>query len=290
MRMCIRALVLASVISLALAAGASAASQPSTTKQMPRVPCSVTAYGPSFTLSNGKQTMSYGGGVSCAGGIGQKTINVVPQVFNVVNGRPLWFNISLVGLYQGPTPINPLRVSGSTTSVASHVYRLLVYGQVMLPDGRSASATVCAGNCVGSPTLSIRPSSTYVSQLASTVKMQGVPCWIGHHELVFSVVNSSLVISYGGLTICAADIGQRSLTVCAQVVNPRITPGNLWFTIDGSCLSQGPSRVNLVELRTARTAYTGHAYRITVSATIKYPSSHGTISKSATIYSGLGNP
>ena len=82
---------------LALAGVASASSglpQPSTTRQLPGVPCSVTAYGLAFSGQGKNLSMNYAGGLSCSGGTGQKTIDVVPQVFNVVNGHQLWFSIT----------------------------------------------------------------------------------------------------------------------------------------------------------------------------------------------------
>ena len=233
---------------------------------------------------------------SCSGaarGCGKrsrKTINVVPQVQKITNnGKRLWFSISLAGLYQGPTPINPLRLSATRAAVSGHVYRLLVYGHVTMPDGRSAQTTACAGSgCAGSPPLSVRPTYTYVSQPTNTVRLKDVPCWVGYHELIFTLVNGSLVMNYGGHAICADEGGKRSLTLCAQVVN-RINGKNVWFTISGSCVSQTTTKSNLVELVTARTAYTGHGYRVMVSAIVS-PGAQGTPTRSATLYSPLGNP
>ena len=289
MRRTIRSLTLALVGSLALAATASAnTSVPNSpvTKSLPGVPCSVTA---TFTLSSSTRTMTYGGGVSCAGGVGAKTIDVVPQVYNVVNGKPLWFSISLVGLYQGPTPVNPLRLTGTTTYVPSHTYRLLVYGKVTMPDGRSSSATVCSA-CTGSPQLSIGASSTYNAQPPTAVQVNGVPCTLGQNGLVFTLVNGSYVMNYGAFSACGGiNTGKRSLTICAQVVN-RINGKDVWFTISGSCLSQGPAPPNPLGLRTARTAYLGHGYRVMASTTVQYPGQHGTLTGSATVYSAGAAP
>ena len=133
--------VLGCLGSLALAGVASASGglpQPSTTRQLPGVPCSVTAYGLAFSGQGKNLSMNYAGGLSCSGGTGQKTIDVVPQVFNVVNGHQLWFSIGAAGLYQGPTPASPLRVSGSASAVASHIYRLVVFARVTMPDGRTS--------------------------------------------------------------------------------------------------------------------------------------------------------
>jgi hypothetical protein len=232
--------------------------------------------------------MDYGGGVSCAGGVGAKTIDVIPQVYNVVNGKPLWFNVSLVGLYQGPTPINPMRLRGTTTYVASHTYRLLVYGRVTMPDGRSSSATVCSA-CTGSPQLSIAASSTYHAQPPTAKAVNGIPCSVGQSGLVFTLVNGSYVVNYGAFTGCDTDAGKRALTVCSQVVN-RIDGKDVWFTINGSCLAQEPASANPLSLHTARTAYLGHGYRIMASTTVQYPSRHGTVARSATVYSAGAAP
>jgi hypothetical protein len=45
------------------------------------------------------------------------------------------------GPLPGPTPINPLRLNGTTKYLPSHTNRLLVLGRVTIRDGRSSSAT-----------------------------------------------------------------------------------------------------------------------------------------------------
>ena len=288
MRTTIRSLTLAFVGSLVLAASASAntsAPKSPVTKSLPGLPCSVTA---TFRLSAGARTMTYGGGVSCAGRAGAKTVDVVPQVYNVVNGKPLWFNIGLVGLYQGPTPVNPVRLTGSTTYVPGHTYRLLVYGQVTMPDGRSSSATACSA-CTDSPQLSIGSSHTYDAQPPTATPVDGVPCSVHQNGLVFTLVNGSYVVNYGAVSGCAVEAGTRTVIVCAQVVN-RVNGKDVWFTISGSCLSQGPAPANPLSVRTARTAYLGHGYRIMASTTVQYPSAHGTLTRSATVYSAPAAP
>ncbi len=283
MRKVVRSLTLASVGSLVFAATALAdPSSPNSpvTQSLPGVPCSATA---TFTLSPGNRTMAYGGGVSCAGGVGAKTVDVVPQVYNVVNDKPLWFNISLAGLYQGPTPVNPLRLTGTTTYVPTHSYRLLVYGQVTMPDGRSSSATVCSA-CTGAPQLSVGASHTYHAQPPTVTPVNGVPCSVSQSGLVFTLVNNSYVMNYGGFSACDANAGKRTLTICAQVVN-RINGNHVWFTIGGACLAEGPAPANPLSTRTARTAYLGHGYRIMASTTVQYPGQHGTLTRSASVYS-----
>lgn len=283
--------------SLILAAGGAAGSglpQPSTTKQLPGVECSVTAYGVAFTTS-GTAVMSYGGGVSCKGGVGQKTVNVVPEVRKVVNGHETWHVIGGVGLYQGPTPINPLRVSGSTTFVTGHVYRLLVYGGVTLPDGKTSSTTVCSG-CEGStaPTLRVAGYGQNEPFPPRTVPINGIPglsCSVTEFGSVFKIVNLTYVNTYSGSTSCfgATNVGQRSLKICAQVSN-RTSGKTVWYTIAGSCLTKQLTAANPVQLTTGRTAYLGHGYRITASATVKYSTSSGTFTRSATAYGAEAAP
>jgi hypothetical protein len=288
----VRSLTLATLIgplllSAIAVANASPAHSP-VSKQLSGTPCSVTA---TFTPSPGLPTMTYGGGVSCAGGVGQKTVDVVPQVFNVVNGKPLWFDISLAGRYAGPTPINPLRVTGSTRYVSSHTYRLLVYGLVTLPNGRSATATACSGDCMGPPMLTIGSSYTYRAEPPGSAPLPGIPCSVGQNGLVFTLVNGTYVIDYGGYSGCDGTIRavKNMLTVCVQVVD-RINGRAVWFTVAGSCLSMGPKSVNFLQVATARTGFLGHGYRIVASATVQYPTSHGTLTRSATVHSAVSGP
>jgi hypothetical protein len=96
------------------------APQPPTTKQIRGVPCSVTERGPVFSIVNGSYMMKYGGGVSCAGGVGERTLDVAAQVAKYLHGKNIWFNISLSGLYQGPTGINPLRLSTGRSAYLGH--------------------------------------------------------------------------------------------------------------------------------------------------------------------------
>ncbi len=269
----------------AVAAGAGLP-PPSTTKQLPGVRCSVTAYGLSFTPSGTSGSMSYGGGLSCAGGVGQKTLDVVPQVSKLAGGRRHWYNLSLVGLYQGPTPANPLRLTGSTSFVAGHVYRLLVYGGVRMSDGRAVSTTVCSGcgpTAGAAPSLSIAGHDHYAPQTPVTVPVKGTSCAVTEVGPEFALVNGTYVNSYSGYTSCASSVrsGQASLSLCAQVSN-RVNGKTTWFTISGSCLSTHGDLPRGAELFTARTAYLGHGYRIKASATITVHSGGRSTGGSAT--------
>lgn len=162
--------------------------------------------------------LTYQGGTSCAGGVGVKTIDVVPQVFNRINGKALWFNISLAGLYQGPVPGNPLRLSGTRAAVAGHSYRVLVAARVVLPDGHIGTATACAGaDCARFPVLSLQPSFTFQARPSSEALIRNVPCILGQNGLTFNLVNGSYVVDYGGYSLCTreAKVTRRELTVCA---------------------------------------------------------------------------
>ena len=246
-------------------AGPAAATQ-SVTKQLPGVPCSVTS---SYTFDLSARAMNYAGGVSCAGAGGQKILNVVPQVYNVVNGRPLWFNISLAGLYQGPVPFNPLRLSADRAAVTGHAYRVLAYGRVSLPNGKTAWATACSGACSDSPALSINGTNRYAPQLPVTVKVGRSPCYVTEEGPVFTLVNGSYVMSYAGRLVCANASASKRLSIAAEVAGSAASAGK-HFMITGSGLSAGPTTHNPAVLNTARTAYLGHGYRIMASAKLTY--------------------
>ena len=154
-------------------ASADTATLHTTTTQMPGAACSVTAWH-RFATVNGRYTMLYGGGTSCAGGSGQFTIDVVPQVFNRVNGQPLWFNISGAGLFQGPTAAAPLRLSASRAAVKGHVYRVLVYARATAPNGRTVSATSNSAPDGTHPTLSIIPSRPINPTPWTTARLPGI--------------------------------------------------------------------------------------------------------------------
>ena len=253
----IRMLILVCLGSLVLAGAASGQTVP-----IPGMPCSATA-NMSFATIKGTFTQNYGGGTSCAGGVGQKTLDVVPQVFNVVNGKPIWFNISLVGLYQGPTPINPLRLSGSRAAVASHRYRVLVYGQTTL-NGKTSSATACAGVCSGSPRLTINQSDINTPFGPTTAAISGTPCSVSEFGPTFALVNGSFIMTYAGHMSCNRSTSGKNLTVGAQVQN-----GSRFFTITGSTLSTTGGSPFGLSLSTARSAFLGHGYRIFATGTVQ---------------------
>jgi hypothetical protein len=281
-----RPAALAWVATLAACAVGTATAQAATasTAQLPGAPCSVTAQ-----FSAPGQTMTYQGGTSCAGGVGAKTLDVVPQVLNRIHGKDLWFNISLAGLYQGPVPGNPLRLSGTRTAVAGHSYRVLVVARVVLADGRVGAATACAGaDCRRFPVLSLQPSFTFRARPSSEALIRNVPCILGQNGLTFNLVNGSYVLDYGGYSLCTreAKVDRRELTVCAQVAN-RTSGKTAWFTITGSCTSQTATTTAPLTVHTARTAYLGHGYRIKAVVKVKAP---GAVPPTTTLYSDASAP
>jgi hypothetical protein len=249
---------------------------------LPGLPCSVSA---TLHPNRARKTMSYGGGVHCTRGIGEKTVDVVPQVSNVIAGKQHWFNVELAGRYQGPAPIDPLEVSDHRPYVPSHSYRLLVYGRVTAPNGHSSSVTVCSGCSGRFAALAVTPSGTFHAGPATAARVPGTSCSLSQDGVTFTLVNGSYVVNYGAHTDCPGVAAKRTVTACVQVVN-RIQGRNVWFTDLGSCLSTGPTRTDPTEVRTARTAYLGHGYRIMAKTTV----TQGTVARSATVYSGAAAP
>lgn len=290
-----RSLVLACAGWCLLAAGASAGTAlgaSRTTRPMAGVPCSVTAV---LDVDYAAGSMSYRGGASCARGVGIKTLDVVPQVFRAGPHLRRWRSISLVGRYQGPTATNPLRLAAQTRAVVGHIYRLLVYAEVVVA-GRQGALTVCAG-CARAPasssssTLSIRPSYRYPAEPPTTARVPRTPCLVSQDGLDFTLVNSTYVVNYGGYTACPISraAGKRTLTVCLQTAG-RINGRTAWFTVSRSCVSSGPAAGRDVSVSTARTAFLGHAYRIRATATVRHPTASGPIMSSATTDSAAAGP
>jgi hypothetical protein len=245
------------------------------------VPCSVSA---TFHLNRAAKTMSYGGSIQCTGA-GEKTIDVVPQVSRVIAGRRHWFNVTLAGRYEGPTPAEPLEVSDRRSYSPGHTYRLLVYGGVTTANGHLSSVTVCSG-CAGSvPSLRISPSNTFHARPATSARVPGTACKLTQNGLVFTLVNGSYVVNYGARTACGGGAVRRTVTACVQVVN-RIQGRNVWFTDLGSCISTRPTTAEPAQIHTAETAYLGHGYRIMARSTV----TQGSVTRSATVYSAGAAP
>lgn len=272
--------------SLALA-GSAAAQTPvlnEKTLPIPGTQCSVTAWD-YFSSESGTYVMHYGGGTSCAGNAGRRTLNVVPQVFNLIKGEPLWFSIGGEGLFQGPTPLSPLRLSRARAAVASHIYRVVAYGQVTLLNGKTASVTVCP-TCSGKqPPLSIVHSRFVYTVPPTTAQLRGIPCSVTQSGVAFPTINATPVMEYGGYLSCNSSVtGQKKLEIAAQVAGPGPKRFN-YYTINGSTLSTtgtGP----YFSLDTGRTAYIGHPYRSMATATVTYKGRTVT----ATAYSTTSGP
>lgn len=277
-----RALLAVLLGSLALSANSVAASPaPVVSAHLPGLPCSVSA---TLHLDSATKTMSYGGSIHCTGRSDEKTIDVVPQVSNVIAGQRHWFNITLAGRYQGPTAVDPLRVTDRRAYLPSHSYRLWVYGRVTSASGHSSSVTVCSG-CTGSvPGLGITPSRTFQAQPSSAARVQGTSCTLLQDGLTFTLVNGSYVVAYGANTPCGR-AAVRSVTACVQVLN-RSNGRSVWFTVSGSCVSTGPTSADPAKVSSARTAYLGHGYRIAAKTTV----TEGAITRSATVYSAAAGP
>lgn len=259
----IRALGAACVVALVCAGGAAAQAPvlQTQTVQMAGIPCSVTAW-EYFSAASKTFTQQYGGGTSCAAsvGIAQKTLDVVPQVFNVVNSEPIWFNLGGYGLYQGPVPISPLRLAGSRPAVPSHLYRNLVYGQVTLSSGKTFVATACS-NCTGKPpTLRISQSDINTPFGPQTKPIPGSSCSVTEFGPTFAIVNNGSIMTYSGTVSCNSSATARTLTIGAQVANGY--PNTVYHTITGSTLAITGRGLYGLSSYTGRTAYTGHGYRI----------------------------
>jgi hypothetical protein len=278
-----RALVATLLGLFALPTAASAASPaPITTAQLPGVPCSLSAR---LHLDSATQTMTYGGSLHCTGGNGEKTIDVVPQVSNVIAGKRHWFNITLAGRYQGPTPANPLRVSDSRRYRPGHTYRLVVFGEVKSANGRMATATVCPG-CSSLPAgFDLSPSNTFHAEPATAARVPGTSCKLTQDGLTFTLVNGSYVVNYGARTDCGGVAAKRTVTTCVQV-GQRSNGRNVWFTVSGSCLSSGLTGTDPAQVSTARTAHLGHGYRVMAKTTV----TQGTVTRSATVFSAAAGP
>jgi hypothetical protein len=237
-----------------------------------------------FHLNRAAKTMSYGGSIQCTGA-GEKTIDVVPQVSRVIAGRRHWFNVTLAGRYEGPTPAEPLEVSDRRSYSPGHTYRLLVYGGVTTANGHSSSVTVCSGCSRPFAALAVMPSHTFQAQPTTVARVPGTSCILLQNGLTFTLVNGSYVVNYGANTLCGHAAARRTVTACVQVVN-RIQGHNVWFTDLGSCLSTGPTTADPAQIHTARTAYLGHGYRIMARTTVRQRS----VTRSATLYSAAAAP
>lgn len=98
-------------------------------------PCSVTAYGPTFASNTGAWSQSYGGGTSCAGGVGQKTLTIYDQVLG--QDGHTWFTITGSKFNAGPVNSNPLRMIRKRPAYLGHVYRTVAVAKLVVPNGHA---------------------------------------------------------------------------------------------------------------------------------------------------------
>jgi hypothetical protein len=108
---------------------------PPITVQANGYPCSVTVYGPTFDVMGGAWNQNYGGGVSCAGGVGEKTLTIYDQVQGP-DGRT-WFTITGSTFTTGPTSINPVRMIRNRAAFLGHAYRAVASTRLVVPNGHA---------------------------------------------------------------------------------------------------------------------------------------------------------
>lgn len=98
-------------------------------------PCSVTAYGPTFHSRSTAWTQDYGGGTSCAGGVGTKNLTIQDQVLGQ-DGRT-WHTITGSTFTNGPTSGNPLRMIRTRPAYLGHEYRTVAKARLVVPNGHA---------------------------------------------------------------------------------------------------------------------------------------------------------
>ncbi len=98
-------------------------------------PCSVTAYGPTFHSRSSGWTQDYGGGTSCAGGVGTKMLTIYDQVLS--QDGHTWYRISGSKFAAGPTNQNPLRMIRNRPAYLGHVYRTVASAKLVVPNGHA---------------------------------------------------------------------------------------------------------------------------------------------------------
>ena len=108
---------------------------PPSTAQANGYPCSLTAYGPTFHSPRSGWTQDYGAGVSCAGGVGVKTMTVSDQVLG--QDGHTWHTISGSTFTGGPVTGNPLRIRRNRAAFLGHAYRVLATAKLVVPNGHA---------------------------------------------------------------------------------------------------------------------------------------------------------
>lgn len=122
---------------------------PPVTVQAKGFPCSVTVYGPTFNFKGSVWNQNYGGGTSCAGGVGEKTLTIYDQVLGP-DGRT-WFTITGSTFTAGPTNVHPLRMIRNRSAFLGHAYRAVATTRLVVPNGHAG----CSLNNTCSQTITI---------------------------------------------------------------------------------------------------------------------------------------
>jgi len=107
---------------------------PPVTVQQGNWQCSVTAYGPTYGVKPGNWFMYYGGGTSCANGIGQKSLTVYVQTMGTMNGKPHWYTVFGTGLTTGPSSAVNVRLINTRQAYLGHEYRVVAVATLVLPN------------------------------------------------------------------------------------------------------------------------------------------------------------
>jgi hypothetical protein len=108
---------------------------PPVTVHAKNYPCSVTAYGPTFHSHRAGWTQDYGGGVSCASGVGTKMLTISDQVLG--QDGHTWHTISGSTFTAGPIDGNPLRMIRKRPAYLGHAYRVLATANLVVPNGHA---------------------------------------------------------------------------------------------------------------------------------------------------------
>jgi hypothetical protein len=105
------------------------------TMHAPSYPCSVTVYGPTFNSKGSSWNQNYGGGTSCSGGVGQKTLTVYDQVLG--QDGHTWYTLSGSTFTAGPSTSNPVRLKRNRAASLGHVYRAVAKAKLVVPNGHA---------------------------------------------------------------------------------------------------------------------------------------------------------
>jgi hypothetical protein len=106
--------------------------------------CSVTVYGPTFHEPHSGSTQDYGGGTSCASGVGTKTLTIYDQVLG--QDARTWYTISGSKFTAGPSNGNPLRMIRKRLAHIGHVYRSVATAELTnVPNGHAGCSL--SGTC-----------------------------------------------------------------------------------------------------------------------------------------------